>query len=566
MQKFRLLSLLILSGALYAQTTASTGTPGSIQGRVVDAQSGDGIAAASLHLFPRGLGAKAGVRPVTAVSLDDGNFRFDSVTPATYVLFATHANYANGSGAMQTVLVGDGSQVQGVTVSLSPLGSLSGKVFAGSGRPAAGARVSLFMVSSRRGRMQLRRAQNATAGEDGAYLFKKVYPGKYYVAADPVREADVKPEKQGPANDSPSPPLEAVRSFYPKASNLESASAIELAAGASVGDADIHMQRAEVFNLSGKIASLLPSGVQKGASLEITPRDMPPGGGLGRRVQSQADGSFAVGGVESGSYTLWLMGSFGGGAEQNRRMGRRRVLARQDVDVNGGNVDGVELALMPTVNLTGQVTFLNAAVSANNSQLQLYLQPAGQVAIGSFQVVKVDSSGAFAVNDLDPGEYMVRVANVPNGMYVQSITFNRQDVRTSGIDVSESGGGELDVTLKTGVGEVDGTLQAPGSSDAASGTALLIPEIPAADGSGVFMGTAGAGGTFTIKNVPPGHYFGYAVEQWTSIWQNVDFLRAMQRDGKSIDLQENGHAQVDLPLLGADQVEQTAARLGLSVE
>jgi Carboxypeptidase regulatory-like domain len=579
-EKLGLLLVSILCCALFAQNPASPVNPGSVAGRVVNSQTGDGVSGASLHLFPRGGTVKAGAQPANTVSLDDGSFRFDSVAPGTYILFATQSNYANGSTSAQTISVSEGSQVAGVTVQLNPLGSVSGKITDEQGGPVPGASLQLFVALNTRGKIQLRRVQNATANANGEYFFKRVAPRKYYIAADLSREAQpqskTKPRSQPgnePQVDTPdSDLLHMIRTFYPKAPNLESASEIEVTAGASLGDVNIQIQRAATFSIRGKIANLLPDGLQKNSTLELVPRDSAPGSGLGRSVRSQPDGSFSIGGVQSGSYTLWLMGKYASGGTQNRDAfitsygGRRqRLLARQEVDVNGSNVDDVVLSLMPPVNLTGHFILQNAPVSANGLQLRISLQPIGQVAFGNFQMVTADNSGAFAVQDLAPGDYMVRVLNPPTGMYVGSITLNRQDVTTSGMDLSEGGGGDLEVTLKSGVGEVDGTLTA-NTGSTASGTAVLVPQTLAPDGSGVLMGAVAATGTFTIANVPPGHYFAFAVPQWTSIWQNVDFLREMQREGTSIELQANGHAQVELSLLSNDQLEAVASRLGLSLQ
>jgi hypothetical protein len=410
--------------------------------------------------------------------------------------------------------------------------------------------------------------QNGSVASNGTYLFRKVIPGKYYIAAGTgtrqLRRSSV--NSQSPVETSESGVLSTVRTFYPKATTVEDASVIDLPAGTSTADVNIHLQQAETFRVRGKIASLVPGELERGGTLELTPRDSAPNGGLGRRLRSETDGSFSVDGVPSGSYTLWLVGGHTPGAQQNHRYGRRRVLARQDVDVNGSDVNDVVLSLLPPVNLTGSVLLMNAPATANVSQLRVNLQPATQNAMGSFQSVAVDANGVFSVQDLEPGEYMVRVTNVPTGMYVQSVMLNRQDVTTSGIDLSQGGGGELDVTLKAGVAEVDGTLTASGDGAPASGFALLVPEALAADGSGILTARVAQGGTFVISNVPPGHYLAFAVQQWTSIWQNVDFLREVQRHGTSVEVQENSHVQLALPLLSTDQIQMAASPLGLSLQ
>ena len=59
----RLYIFFVLSCALYAQSGVPVGSPGSLQGRVTDSQTGNGIGGAGLHLVPAG-GVKSKKRAV----------------------------------------------------------------------------------------------------------------------------------------------------------------------------------------------------------------------------------------------------------------------------------------------------------------------------------------------------------------------------------------------------------------------------------------------------------------------------------------------------------------------
>jgi hypothetical protein len=80
----------------------------------------------------------------------------------------------------------------------------------------------------------------------------------------------------------------------------------------------------------------------------------------------------------------------------------------------------------------------------------------------------------------------------------------------------------------------------------------------------VLLANMQSAGAFVIRNVPPGHYYAYAVERWSPLWQNPDFLRSIQNRGTAIDLPENAHLQVELSLISTDQVEAAAIPLGLT--
>jgi hypothetical protein len=116
-----------------------------------------------------------------------------------------------------------------------------------------------------------------------------------------------------------------------------------------------------------------------------------------------------------------------------------------------------------------------------------------------------------------------------------------------------------------GAGEVDGTVQ--GTGDAPVSTIVLVPEAVGPDGSGVLFAYSRQNGSFAVKNIRPGKYFGYAVQRADpNLWQNPDFLRGMQGQGSSLEVDENSRQQIQLPLLALEQVEQAAGRLGLQVD
>ena len=562
------------------QTPAQTSNPGSVQGRVTDGTTGSGIGGANLHLFPRSSGNGSSNQAVSTTSLEDGSFRFEQVNAGSYVLFCTDADYVLASNQSQTVTVGAGQQVTDLAIQLNPMGELHGKVVDENGKGVPGMTVELFSTYNERGAMQLRRGQSTTSGVGGVYRLGKVRPGKYYLAAgedDSVLRrramAALNERLKKPPPAAPPPirtaegvELNFVRTFYPKATTFDDASVLEVPPGGSVPDANIQLQRAETFHVSGKVESVGAAGLRRGAMLSLAARNTPALGGTGKTDTVRQNGTFFMDKVPSGSYTLWLLGSYVNGGGQGRRGARMRILARQDVDVNASDVENIQLSLLPPVNLSGQVTMANAPSTTSATQMRVNLTPLQQTGLGGYVSIPVNPDGTFALQDVDPGEYMVRLTNPPAGMYVKSLTWNQQDVTASGIDLTQGGGGEIQISLHGGAGEVDGTVTAGGSSKSVSGMAVLVPETIPADGSGSLLGTIKADGTFAIASVPPGHYSAYAVEHWTSIWQNLEFLRMMQRNGTSVEVEENGHGQLQLSLITVDELQADAGAVGLSLQ
>ena len=561
---FRVLLFLIpllaaAQGPLQPVPQAPQGVPGTVDGRVTNSQTGDPVSGASVHLYPQiwhGTAAQA----LTAASQGDGSFHFEAVLPGSYFVAVEDPAYRI-AGPPLIVHVQNGQQVSNVAVQLHPLAVISGTVLDADGKPVPGATVTAFTTYDWRGQVQLRAGKNATAGKDGKYTLKQIAPGRYYLRAEPN---DSESPGGTDGHESPDAGYELVRTFYPKALTLDGASALDIAPGQDASGTTIYLQRAAAYRVAGRVESVELGDAAQNATVSLTPHGALPSTGLSLTVKPAKDGTFEIRHVVAGSYTLWLTGSYrrNNASQQRGRGGLLRLLARQEIDVSAGDVTGVVLAVLPQISLTGRVT-LDSAPNQSLSTVRVALLPTGEATFGAYQNAAVNADGSFNLPNVDPGEYRVSVLNIPAGAYVRSVQYNRQDVTQTGIDLSNGGGGEVDVVLRMGAAEVDGTVTGDAS---AARFAILAPEDVPADGSGALIGNLTASGTFSIRNVPPGHYYAFAVTRWTSVWQNAQFLHEIQREGAPVEVQENTHAQVEAPVVGESDIQQTATRLGLNPE
>jgi hypothetical protein len=567
------LLLAVASAALLAQSGVPPGVPGTIEGHVTNAVTGEPIGGASVHLYPLGRRGGTAAQAQTIGSQSDGIFRFESVPQGNYFLSAEASGYvtAGGRWRAQRLAVSSGQQITGVVVQLNPQGAISGKVLDENGQSVPGATVQAYTTYVMRGRLQLRRGTSVNAGKNGEFTLKKLNPGKYYISAEPEepgRKPRTRKERTAPdATETRDVPASApggfVRTFYPSALDVQSATPLDIVAGQPTTEADIRLRRATTYQVAGRIAQV--DGALSRATVLLSPRDTLDSNVLGMSARLADDGTFKIKNVLPGSYTLWLIGTYSPGESSSNRQGGFRLLGRQDIDVSASNIAGVVLSLTPAVNLTGHVT-ADGIDRQRLAQLRVNFVPAGQVMLGTFQSAAVDGNGDFVLPNLAPGTYSVRVNNPPAGTYLKEVTYNRQDITASGLDVSLGGAGEIGVTLRSGAAEVDGTIQAGSGAPAGPGTiVVLVPDEVASDGYGTLTGSV-SGDSFVIQNVPPGHYYAFAVDHWDSVWQNADFLREIQREGTSIEMEENARTQIQLPVIGSDEVELTAARLGLTAQ
>jgi hypothetical protein len=220
------------------------------------------------------------------------------------------------------------------------------------------------------------------------------------------------------------------------------------------------------------------------------------------------------------------------------------------------------LAVIPLMRLSGRLT-IEGQENASVQGVHINLVPSGAAAMGGFQNAAIAADGSFVIEDVAPGEYTMRVAGAPAGTYVKAILYNRQDITMTGLDLTQGGGGEVDVVLRTGTGEVDGSIS---NATGRATMMILAPETVGQDGSGVLMASLQPSGNFVVRNAPPGRYYAFGVDSWSPVWQNADFLRQMQNQGATVDLPENGRVQVELPVITAEQAQAAAQPLGLTAQ
>lgn len=545
---------------------------GLVEGRVTNSETGDGIAGATVRLAPVGRHGGPGAGK-TATSRNDGTFTLDGVEPGGYFVIATQSNFtpAPSSGQPRAYIqVAPAQTVSNVALQLSPMGRISGRVVDDEGNPVAGARVEAFVTYNLRGKTQLRHVSETSTDEKGKYVLKTQGAGKYYLIAKPDDDDDETADQPEQATATPQAArAQLVRTFYPKSLDLDGATALDASSGQDTPDITIQLQRAATYHIRGKIEGLAApaNGAPKwknAPSVTLGPRGSISSNGLGDMVRPEADGTFEISDVLPGSYTLTVIGVDDLSAARGGRGWRMRLLARQDVDVGAADVNGIAMAVIPLMRLAGRVTVEgqeNAAVQG----IHIDLVPSIPGSVGGFmQHVPVGADGAFVFEDVAPGEYAIRLAGgAPQGTYVKAILYNRQDITTTGLDLTQGGGGEIDVLLRTGTGEVDGAVS---NATARAAMMILAPETIGPDGSGVLLGNLQPSGSFVIRNAPPGRYYAFAVESWSPVWQNADFLRQMQNQGTAVDLPENGHVQVELPVITNEQAQAAALPLGLTAQ
>ena len=508
----------------------------------------------------------------------EGNFRIENIEPGNYHLSGNRSGYLDtqyGAKAARqlgsTLNLRAGQQLTNISLALTPQAVITGKVIDQDGDPINGAMVQVVGQMWQRGKLRHVMRNGSNTNDLGEYRISNLPPGKYYVV---VQRARFMPDNE--ASPEPGKPdIRPVRTYYPDAPNIESATALDIKAGQDLSGMDIRLRTAPTYHIRGKIVGPLPEGTNDRLQVNASSRGDEAmmfmfGGGTG----ASKDRSFDIAGVAPGPYTVTVFTA----------NGQPKTLGRQDVDVGQSDANDVQVMIVPPGTVHGQVSVDGnppAGISPTNMKnVHLFLYPAdpSNMVFGNNNV-NVKDDGTFTMDSVSPGKYFLNV-NTPAGTYLKSVRLGNQEDLGKELDLSQ-GSGQIAVVFSYGVAEVDGTVQFPQASTSTSASTTdtasagqppatpdasiaLVPDTLNDDGSGMHFGNSGSGGSFTVKNLPPGHYRAYALEKMDlQELQNPDVLKQLEGKGVDVDLKANDQKQIQLPLITEDDMHQIYARLGI---
>ncbi|HEX4751037.1 MAG TPA: carboxypeptidase-like regulatory domain-containing protein [Bryobacteraceae bacterium] len=550
-----------------------------LQGRVTNALSGEPVRKASLRLTRQiqQTNADPGMQQSQGYSTTagpDGTFEIDNIEPGDYRLSGERFGYLNSQyGAKNygdrgtTITLRPGQQMTNINFGLTPQAVLTGKVVDQDGDPVPNVQVSLIGQMWQRGKLTHTMQNGGGTNDLGEFRMADVRPGKYYLLVQAMRYPG---DRESAYNGKPE--VRPVKTFYPEAPTLQSATALDVKAGQELSGMDVRMRTSATFHIRGKVVGVLPDGVNNRLNVTASAHDdmeMMPF--MGNGAVMTKDRTFDVAAVPPGVYTLTLYAAGG----------PVRVMARQDVEVGQGDINDVELMIQQPGTLRGQISFEGnppaGTTPANIKNVRVFLTSAeaNRLMMGNNSATPADD-GSFAIENVMPGKFYVQ-ANPPGGTYLKSMRLGNQEMAGKDIELA-SGSGQLSLVYSYGVAEVDGTVQFPQESPGSTtnGTAgqastpdasiVLIPDQLNEDGSGIHNGNSTSGGAFTLKSVPPGRYRAYAFEtlQYGAL-QNPDIQRELASRGVDVELKENDRKQLQLNLITADEMNQIYSKLGIEI-
>jgi len=525
---------LLLSVLSYALAqSADPSRKATLTGQVLNATTSEPVKKSHMVLSKADAGdTDQGSTPSLTVNTDgEGRFIFDAVEPGSYRLAVQRNGFvpteygALGADRPGTVFGLASDQKLDLTIKVVPLGVIAGRVLDADGDAVSGAVVSAIRSFFTNGKRAIERLDRVRTNDLGEYRLYDLAPGRYYIAA-------AIPNLM-PANSPPSDGDSGLI-YYQNATDLGSATPLDLAPGSTLSSIDLFAARTRRTTINGTVLNP-PAG--NSVMVYLMPRDssLPL-----KFIRQDADyhvetGKFEIHGVAPGAYVLVA----------NSSGTSRRFFARQPLPVTGAETQDVALALSPALDLHGHIRMEGQGV-LNLSTLEVALQSRDEGMAGSSQV---GPDGSFTLANIVPDTYVLSVTSLPATCYLKSVRVGEQEFPPSDVDLTRSPSGIISIVVSAAAGQVYGVVMNDKQQPAAGALVALIPS-QRQRGDLYKTATTNPAGGFSLQGIAPGDYKLFA---WQGIdmgsYQDPDFLKRFENRGEPVNLVENGNQSVQLKII-----------------
>lgn len=500
----RAVSVLLALSAVGA--SPQTPATASLSGSVVASSDGKPIRRVTVTLAG---GAPAGSR--VAVTDDQGQFTFRSLPAGRFTLTASRLGYVTAAyGATRgwrspgvPIVIGQGQQIANLSLRMMKGGVITGRITDPLGQPIDNLEIGIGEQRTLNGQMTItgvpanggsasHSGPTTETDDRGVYRLYGLPPGTFVVSAyrvngepsrtfEPTTSSDLDWAKSasGAAGQAslPTPPPIApnvgyVPAYYPGTTDPAAAAPVALAAGEERTGIDFQIDPVRFSTIAGIVTG--PSGepvpgvtlfaVRVGAVTGGLSGGIPPNG------WTDALGAFTIRGVPPGQFTILAQprplgaGSPAANARAVPSTPAAALFAKTDVAVDGADISGIKLQLVPGVTVSGRVVIESPArplpADLLGARVRISAPPAPMGASIAVPPVGIAADGSFTIDGVGPGSYVLSVSlPSPEGWMVKSAVLGERDLMKGSLDVALGQPIEgVVVTLTDRVTEISGRL------------------------------------------------------------------------------------------------------------
>jgi hypothetical protein len=510
-----------------------------LEGNVINGLTKEPVRKARVILEPPYGDHSPALVSIALVSITDdaGHFKFADVHAARYWLRVEKSGFLDGAFRARTpeergslLTVADGDQMKDLNLQLFPAGSISGRVVDADGDPLPGLEVGLWRRSGKLHDFRDQPQDSTVASHTGEYRFDGLDPGVYYLSA----------KTQAPAADARQLPVDSngkisklrdLVTYYPAALSLEDAQGVTIEIGREQSGADIRMQRGLTFSIKGKIEKA-PGSVLK-YSLTTGYASAVP----------LPNGDFVVKDLPPGKHKIALLETGANG---------RLMVGSTEVTLTDRDATGVTITPYKPAEIRVRVV-IEGEEDTPVTTAAMKVQPVDE--IGGFFIIG-PQNGVYISSYRTPGKYHAEVYNV-DCCFLKSFRSGDQTLDPESFDVPDGAVLDILMTFSRDVASLTGDVEAPQDQ---SVHVLLI----ATETSKSIELTLDQTLHFSNSKLRPGKYWAFAAEDPDAdLWDNPDFVKAVQSQGNEIDLHEKEQANIHLKLIPKDETDRIRKQLGL---
>lgn len=503
----------LAGGSTEAQqpATNATGTA-TIRGRVVAAQTGAPIRGADVRL--------SGVTFRNAEAGEDGRFEITGLPAGRYTLQAVKVGFAIANSSPINIDPGRSFTVtDGQTVTrdimLQRGGVITGRIVDEAGDPVTGLEIRVeryvYGPAGRQlaiGSSGLTTPFNLRTNDLGEFRIFGLAAGEYIVSVRAQQFGAALTRGTAGSRDRTEgfPPT-----FYPGTTRQAEAQAVRVRAGEEVS-ANFAVAAGRMLRVSGR-AMNSRGGPAVGLNVYLGVETSNSGGQIDGGPVGP-DGSFSMGNVPAGTYTLRVRqaGLTGPGTE----------VASMPIALSTEDLSGIEVMTRPGANISGRVEWdgTSPRPTGNLRVITRSAVPTSGLLGGESTITYVDpQSGSVREDDTWElggivGTVLFNLGSAPWTM--KAVMLNGKEITDIGMDAWSLGGEARVVIVMTDkTTDVSGTARGADSRPLSSYSVVVLPQQPvtgtAASRYTRFLRSDDAG-AFTVRGLPPGDYVASAGE------------------------------------------------------
>jgi protocatechuate 3,4-dioxygenase beta subunit len=488
------------------------------------------------------------VPPYVAITDSEGKFKIDGIRSSRYDMRVERNGYLSKSygqdnqGSSLTILTLKPAQhMTDLIFRLQRCAVISGRILDEDGEPAEGVTVELLGQSNSHGKVDTYSVQEQRTNDLGEYRLFDLRPGRYFVRAYPsghswetmagtVLDSSTLKSAGGYAS-----------TYYPKASEIARASAIELKAGEEVSGIDVMLMRQRTYKIRGRIFNSVSEHPGGNTTVGVVPQDSISSSyaDIRRGSVKASTGDFEINDVPNGRYTLFA----------EWREGEYELEGSLPLEVSNASVDSVRVVINRGADIPGRVIVENKA--AVPSEIMVAIESRNSRHIGPDRQVQLKPDRTFLLTGLADGIYDFDLWSMCDGCYLKTATANGQDILDQGLQISSGTfPSPIELVYSTNSATIDGTVVRADGSLVPGAEVVLIPDRQQASSFSHYREKpTDQYGHFTIRGVVPGNYHVYSWQSTDFDYRDREFLKPFEQKAQALSIGENEKKSLQLSML-----------------